>query len=58
MGTIKIELEGEDLYLSSQSPISTDLPAEHLGKLLAEVIHRAWKYGADPVKSKITITFS
>lgn len=42
---------------SVKTEMSTDLPAENLGELVADAIQKAWKDGHDPMYFSVVISF-
>lgn len=55
--TIRNKENGNPMYVES-AVMSTDLPAQQLGELVAEVVHQAWKAGVDPVNTQVVIDFA
>lgn len=60
MGTMAVTVENEThgVSLRISGYISTDLPAERMGEIMADAMQEAWKRGADPVHCKIEVKFS
>lgn len=59
--TVKVYLDGRPHaapVVSVQTEMSTDLPADNIGEIVTEAIHKAWKMGHDPIHFAAVISFS
>ena len=52
-----MELDGVTKICSHETVMTTDLPAEKLGELVAEALNLSWKLGNDPVNTMVVLSF-
>lgn len=50
--------ENEQTVVEVSTKMSTDLPAENLGEILASALNKYWQSGGDPVNCHAVVFFT